>query len=301
MKPVKLLGFIVCMFLTVWQVKAQTDEVAKIRAQMAKIRQTTNWSDPAAAKKANEQISALAKKMIAVSYSDDDQKNGGKTSEDTKKTNELNQELTTQKMDIIGQVMKAVGQGEDANILLADPLQKEIAEEFKEDESPAASNTEFLEKKQVLYIDMSLSTAQLVIDQMTDYKSVRILILTGGKKGAAVNLNDLFARASAYPLEELYVINFHHFVKSIPLSVTKFTRLTTLGLFNNQIGSLPQGLGTLTSLKKLYVDINPIQTLYPAITSMVKLDTLGVAQTKLPEAELAKIGKYLPNCKLLTK
>jgi tetratricopeptide (TPR) repeat protein len=35
----------------------------QIRQQMAKIRQTTNWSDPAAAKKANEEIKKLAQQM----------------------------------------------------------------------------------------------------------------------------------------------------------------------------------------------------------------------------------------------
>jgi len=42
------------------QTKQTTDQ---IRQQMAKIRQTTNWDDPAAAQKANEQIKELAKQL----------------------------------------------------------------------------------------------------------------------------------------------------------------------------------------------------------------------------------------------
>jgi len=43
--------------------QANPEEIAKIRQQMAKIRQSTNWNDPAAAKKANAEIQKLAQQM----------------------------------------------------------------------------------------------------------------------------------------------------------------------------------------------------------------------------------------------
>jgi tetratricopeptide (TPR) repeat protein len=48
--------FLSCM---AWGQPSQ-EEVARVRAQIAKIRQTTNWDDPAAAKKANEEIQKLS-------------------------------------------------------------------------------------------------------------------------------------------------------------------------------------------------------------------------------------------------
>jgi tetratricopeptide (TPR) repeat protein len=43
--------------------QANPEEIAKIRQQMAKIRQSTNWNDPAAAKKANSEIQKLAQQI----------------------------------------------------------------------------------------------------------------------------------------------------------------------------------------------------------------------------------------------
>jgi hypothetical protein len=148
---------------------------------------------------------------------------------------------------------------------------------------------------------MSLPTAQLIIDQMENYKSIKTLVVTGGKNGAMVNLNDILTKAAAYPLEELYIINFRYFVKSIPQAIGNFNQLNLLALFNNQIDKLPQGLNSLTSLKTLYIDINPIQTLEPVLNSLNHLDTLGVAKTKISEAELKRLKELNKNCIILTQ
>ena len=67
-----LISFLVLFFML--PVSAQNKLSAdQIRQQMAKIRQTTNWNDPAAAKKANEEIKKLAGQLNggkpAVSFS----------------------------------------------------------------------------------------------------------------------------------------------------------------------------------------------------------------------------------------
>ena len=67
-----LISFLVLFFMlpVLAQNKLSADQ---IRQQMAKIRQTTNWNDPAAAKKANEEIKKLAGQLNggkpAVSFS----------------------------------------------------------------------------------------------------------------------------------------------------------------------------------------------------------------------------------------
>jgi len=54
--------FVLFLFCQVLFAQNQTDADA-IRKQMAKIRQTTDWNDPAAAKKANEEIKKLAQQL----------------------------------------------------------------------------------------------------------------------------------------------------------------------------------------------------------------------------------------------
>ncbi|MCK7539002.1 MAG: hypothetical protein MZV63_52735 [Marinilabiliales bacterium] len=52
------MALILCLTATAGAQTTQSPE--QIRAQMAKIRQTTNWDDPAAAEKANAEIKKLA-------------------------------------------------------------------------------------------------------------------------------------------------------------------------------------------------------------------------------------------------
>lgn len=57
-KSLLLLWFLLSVFLALAQ--TNPEETAKIRQQMAKIRQTTDWNNPTAAAKANEEIKRLA-------------------------------------------------------------------------------------------------------------------------------------------------------------------------------------------------------------------------------------------------
>lgn len=301
----KYLLLILTLFF--WSVSSAqtTQSPEQIRQEMARIRQTTNWDDPAAAKKANEQIKELAKKLMSGNNAmggggGQQQQQGGDTgSKDGQKMSELNQEMINQKMDVYNQIWKAAAGGKGADILLAEPLREEIKQEFQNEEAGNGGNDLTNEETTTLYLDMSSKTIKLIIDQMENYKSINTLIITGGKNGAPVNLNDLFSKAKKYPLEVLYIINFKQYVKSIPESILNFKKLTELGLFNNSIEKLPVSVSSLTSLKNLYVDINPISTLTSGINTLTSLDTLGVAKTNIGVAELDKIKKSLPNCIIL--
>lgn len=290
--------------LCIWNIAVSqtTQPPDQIRQQMAKIRQTTNWDDPVAAKKANDQIKELAKKLMTANGSQGNnanQQGSGYKPNDAQKMSELNEEMFDQRMNIYSQVWKSAAGGEGADILLAEPLRKEIVQEFKDEENPSAGNSMTLDETTFLCLDMSSNTVKLVIDLMENYKSINTLIITGGKNGASVDLNDLLRRAKNYPLEVLYIINFRQFVKSIPESIGKFNKMRELGLFNNNLDNLPAGIGMLTSLKNFYVDINPIKTLGQPVNSLISLDTLGVAKTNISEAELKRINQLLPNCKIL--
>lgn len=283
---------------------SEAQSTDQIRQEMAKIRQTTNWDDPVAAKKANERIRELAKKLMGTGAQAGGQgqpQTGDNNSKDAQKLSELNREMIDQKMKIYDQIWKAAAGGEGADILLAEQLRDEIVQEFKDDETPSKGEFNIQDEITFLFIDMSSPTVKLVIDQMENYKSIKALIITGGEHGSAVDLNDLLRRAKNYPLENLYIINFRIFVKSVPESIAKFTNLKELGLFNNNIANLPAGLGNLKSLRNFYVDVNPISTLMPAINNLTSLDTLGVVKTQLSSTELDKISQLLPNCSILKK
>ena len=110
--------FILLLLITTtfWIVKAQNSSgnTAAIRQEMAKIRQSTNWEDPLAAKKANEQIRELAKKLLLT----------GPSAAPTPISNEKKEELAEEKMQIIDQILKSARQGENADILLAEQMRK---------------------------------------------------------------------------------------------------------------------------------------------------------------------------------
>ena len=59
-------------FLLIWALLfavsaySQNMDASQIKKRMAEIRKTTNWDDPTAAKKANEEIKELSKKLIVI-------------------------------------------------------------------------------------------------------------------------------------------------------------------------------------------------------------------------------------------
>ena len=296
-----LVLFLICAIAL--NANAQQD-AASIKQQMAKIRQSTNWEDPAAAKKANEQIRELGKKLMMTGKPQGNQGGGqgGNQSQNQEKSGEPDQntqDVSDMKMKMIEQIIKSAAGGKGADVLLAEPVREEIKEEYKQDEAPKVSCSQFQEEMTVLVIDMSSPVVQLIIDQMEKFKSIKTLVIAGGKSGKTVNLESLLTKAKNYPLEQLYIINFGFFVNKIPKTINNFPHLTYLALYNNKITRLPPELSSLVALKKLYVDMNPITFLTPTINSLSNLDTLGIAKTQVTEAELNKIKQQLPKCTIL--
>jgi hypothetical protein len=195
--------------------------------------------------------------------------------------------------------MKAFREGEGADILLGKPVREEIIEEYKDDESPVIKNQEYLDDMTLLVIDMSLKTVQRTIDQMDKFKSIKTLVITGGSHGSPVDLTDLLTRAENYPLEQLYIINFSHYVSEIPDRVGNFKNLSLLSFINNNIGNLCQEVGSMNSLRTLYLDKNPVTTLLPVISKLKLLENLGLGETNITKAEIENLKQHLPNCKIL--
>lgn len=91
------------------------------------------------------------------------------------------------------------------------------------------------------------------------------------------------------------------FVTKVPIAISNFHNLSVLALYNNRISQLPSEFSSLSKLKKLYVDINPIVSLTSALNKSDQLDTLGIAKTLVPEEEIARVKQLFPNCKILLK
>jgi Leucine-rich repeat (LRR) protein len=290
-----LLFLVVFLFLYTQSFAQEDMDAKQIKDKMTQIRQSTDWSDPVASKKANEEIKKLSKQLMMSRVNNNP----------TNESDSIHAEVQKENIETISgtwnQIMESAKSGENADILLGKPIREKIVEEYKNDESPNIKNQEYLDEMDLLVIDMSLKTVQRTIDQMERFKSIKTLIISGGKFGTAVDLIDLLKRAKNYPLEELYIINFKLFVSEIPKQIKQFKNLKLLAVFDNNINSLPTELGSLTSLKTLYIDMNPISVLLPTVGKLKHLVKLGVVKTNIGDLEIADLKKILPNCEVLAQ
>lgn len=279
------------------------NDAASIRQQMSAIRKSTNWGDPVAAKEANAKILALSAKLtqaIRNSKPPDQQTQGDNNIKSEEKA-KIQQEVDDYSNKLWGQMMESVAGGKGADILLAKPIREKIKEEYKKDDDKTQNSPDFLKSMPFLLINMALPGVQAVIDQMPNFKGIKVLVITSGGKPAAANLSGILKNAKDYPLESLYITNFGQFLIKIPAEVFKFSKLSVLGIYNNKITSLSPEIGELKQLKELYIDVNPINTLASSIPKLTGLTKLGIAKTGISTAEITAIAKQIPNCQILEK
>ncbi|HCY76768.1 MAG TPA: hypothetical protein DHV28_12680 [Ignavibacteriales bacterium] len=293
MKQFISIFFIIMLCTALFAQKDLTPE--QIKNKMTQIRENTDWSDPVASKKANEEIKTLSKQLMMSRVSNNP----------VNQIDSVHAQIQKENIESISgqwnQIMEASRYGKDADILLGKPIREKIVEDYKEDESPKNITPEFFKEMSVLVIDMSIPTVQRTIDVMQNFKGIETLIIIAGNKSAAVNLTDILKRALHYPLKELYVINFGQFVTSIPKEINQFKNLSTLAVFNNNINQLPEMKSFASKLDSLFIDMNPINSLFPAISSMKNLKKLGIAKTSISDAEIKEIEKLLPDCEVIIK
>lgn len=274
-----------------------------IRKQMAKIRQTTDWNDPAAAKRANEQIRELAKKMMMggssqASGSNQQQQQGSVDKpNDVQKINEMNEEMVDQKLDMLSQIFKSAAGGKGADILLAEPLREEIKREYKEDE--AIKSKEYFETTDVLILDLSMPGVESIIAIMENFQGIKTLAIYCEKSTVSISLSQVLNKAKSYPLTELHIFNFENRLTEIPSQVFRFKELSLLSLFNNKISEIPGDISQLKKLRTLYLDMNPLETFLPMASSLQQLEILGIAKTKISTDEVGLLQKSLPKCQIL--
>ena len=267
----------------------------QIRNEMTEIEENTDWSDEAASAKAQAKMEELSKELMMAGKAQQLQGQG------IRPDSASLEEEAEYKMGLWKQMLAAVDQGESGDILLAKPLREKIVEAYRNDESPKIKNPHYFEEQTFLCIDMSVPTIQRIIEQMENFKSIKVLLITCSQGPVPVNLEDIISRAKTYPLEQLHIINFKQYVATVPAVTGKFKNLKILSLYNNSIATLPSSLSNLTSLQKLYIDMNPVSTLLPMISSLQELEILGVAKTNISSSETEHIRTALPHCNILTQ
>jgi hypothetical protein len=265
---------------------------ADIKKKISDIRKRTAWGDATAAKKANDSIAVLSKQLQRA-YSQ--QNIPGNETEEQKKIRESNENYKDKLTD---QIIKAAQKGKDADLLLGEVVTDEINEQYEEEEKNRNNNCpEFYETMDVLCLDMSSPIVEKLINVMENFRGIKTLIITGGENGVPVDFKEIFSKAKAYPLEKLYIINFHSFVDKVPNEIFQFKNLEFISLVSNSISGLPTSMNGFMKLKELLVDANPLVTIIDSISQLKQLQSLGIAKTEITEKEKEKIKLVLPNCK----
>ena len=293
--------YILPLLLLLFALGASAQKITKsadqINEEIARIKHETNWESDAASDSANVKIKRLAKQLMLLNEQEYAQEKGQKV--DSASTEEMKKGVEY-RMKLWEQMEESADKGEEADILLAEPVRKEIVEEYQDDEVNKV-NPAMAAESNILVLDLSMPGIQVLIDQMKSFKSINTLIITGGVNGASVNLNDILEKAKDYPLTELYIICFQSFLTTIPEDISRFRNLQTLGLFKNNLPSLPSVTGNFSQLKVLYIDYNPMKTLSPTIGSLKNLEILGIVKTGISMSEVSVLKQRLPNCKIQTE
>jgi hypothetical protein len=271
---------------------AQQD-AASIKQQMSAIRKSTNWEDPVAAKKANEQIKELSKKLMMTGNPQGNQPPNQSKAE----VEQAKKDATDEKMKIWSQIMKSASGGESADVLLGEPVREEIKEDYRNDESDGI-NPAILSESTTLILDFSLPVTQFLVSQMELFRSIKTLVIIGVESIVPVDLNSILEKAIKYPLYELYIVGFEANLKKIPENIVLFPKLTILGLYGNKISGLPATLLKLTNLKVLQLDYNPVLTIQPLIELVKNLEELSIKKTEIPQSEVENLKQMFPNCKI---
>ncbi len=271
---------------------AQQD-AASIKQQLSAIRKSTNWEDPAAAKKANEQIKELSKKLMMTGNPQRNQPPNQSKAE----VEQAKKDATDEKMKTWSQIMKSASGGESADVLLGEPVREEIKEDYRNDESDGI-NPAILNESTTLILDFSLPVTQFLVSQMELFRSIKTLVIIGVESIVPVDLNSILEKAIKYPLYELYIVGFEANLKKIPENIVLFPKLTILGLYGNKISGLPATLLKLTNLKVLQLDYNPVLTIQPLIELVKNLEELSIKKTEIPQSEVENLKQMFPNCKI---
>ncbi len=266
-----------------------------IQAEIRKIRKGTNWSDQQAVKKSNDQIQNLLRQLEKGRLQQEAAKAGAAPGDEgTTDIEMLNQATALEK------IRESAAKGRGAGLDLGKELREKIVKEYEEERQPLAKSPVLHAELTTLVIDLSKPGAQWTIDLLDKFKSVDTLIITGGEKGAPVDLPAILDKAAKLPLKELQIINFRTHLTAIPETIgSSYASLTRLALFNNALRKLPAGVSTLKELSYLDITLNPVSMVMPTVKPLANLRQLDISATNIGSTERQDLQKALPQCELL--
>jgi hypothetical protein len=272
---------------------------ATIRAEMAKLRRATDWANPDAVKAANARMQQLNRQLEQGRLQREAA--AGAARGETAPTT-----ATGAALPLVNQatVMEQVQAGAQATggpqLLLTEALRQRIAKDHEEERNTTPNNPRYLAEMPLVVIDFSQPAAPLQVQQLALYKAVSTLVLTGGARGAPIDLAAVLAQAQHLPLHTLLIINFRQHLADLPDTLAGFKGLRRVSLINNALTRLPPSLAGLPQLSELHLDLNPLTTVWPTLAPARGLRALGLSQTRVSAAERAHIAAALPACKVLT-
>jgi hypothetical protein len=272
---------------------------AAIRAEMIRIRRSTNWNDSKSVSEANEQIQKLTKQLEKLRLNQEAAKAGAPPAGPA--AGEPEEMPVLNRATLLEKVQESAEKGKGSGIDLAEDVREQIAQVYEEDRSVKIKNPSVFQEVNFLVVDFSHPQASMIVSQMENYKSIEILVLRGTGQGRPVDLESVLTKASQFPLKELYIINFSKSLSRLPEATGSFTEIKTLGLFNNSLTELPLFMDRFKTLTALYIDGNPISSILSTVKDLKGLKEIGIARTGISPAELAQIKKAFPDCKVLTK
>jgi hypothetical protein len=273
--------------------------IDQIRKEMTALRRSTNWGDADAAAAAKEKMAQLTQEMLRAGNRSSPE--APAASGDTEDPNAGGLDTTRLMQQFITQAAESIGSGKDAELLLARKVREQIVAEYKAEADPTIKSREMLTEQTTLIIDFSSPAAQVLVEQMENFRAIRTLVLLSAKSGATVDLAAVLRKARNYPLQELYIVGFPQTLTALPAEVGAFGELRLLAAHNNGLTALPAAVGGLKQLESLLIDANPIATVLPVARALPKLSRLGVGKTAIPAAELTELRRELPHCEVLTQ
>ncbi len=88
-------------------------------------------------------------------------------------------------------------------------------------------------------------------------------------------------------------------LKTLPEVIGQLVNLEFLYLSGNQIEVLPSQIGELRNLKGLLVNKNQLKSLPKELGNLKNLRMLNISDNKIPEKDIEKIKKLLPDCHII--
>lgn len=282
---------------------------AQVLEEMQQLQDETDWSDAGEAAKASARMKELSAEYRRLTNQAPKKEMPKKEEPEIvpvpQAENQEYQEdipsLSVTEEQMMAVALKAAfSGGEYPDALLADPLQKEIVDEYVE-EAARRSMPAKMAEQEILLVDFSDPRVNELISRLDSYQSVKTLIITGGKMKMAVSLSSVINSCRSMPLDKLMIIHCSNNLNSLPDFSGFFPQLTYLGLFDNRLGEMPEFICRMKNLQCLYLDMNPLGNLPVNIAQLKYLKELGLVKTRVPPEKIELLKQQMPNCKILAE